>query len=282
MNLLLAVVGGVNSPPTFAAGRRELTCTDGTFVRSTLERLEAAVGGVLGLFNGELEPFLRLAGKLGTCGERDVRHALTLVRVFGAAAGGGGLDLAALTTLFDGGAAHGAESLAERAQSALLNVAAATPAELFNRFDRDGTGSIEFHEFRELCKHMNLFLSKTEALKIFTKFDNQGNGQIDYDEFEGCFKLLQLEIVLLVLEDMGITREALAFGFTYGVFTLLLLFGFILVGIAAFTEASSFSSVINSLLPVLSGTALGASSGEMKRGMSHLEDAVTRVLKQIG
>ena len=61
---------------------------------------------------------------------------------------------------------------------------------------------------------MNLFLSKTEALKIFTKFDNQGNGQIDYDEFEGCFKLLQLEIVLLVLEDMGITREALAFGFT--------------------------------------------------------------------
>ena len=49
-----------------------------------------------------------------------MRHALTLVRVFGAAAGGGGLDLAALTTLFDDGAAHGAESLAERAQSALL------------------------------------------------------------------------------------------------------------------------------------------------------------------
>ena len=128
---------------------------------------------------------------------------------------------------------------------------------------------------------MNVFLSHPEALKLFAKVDTDGDGEISVDEFEACFKQLQLHLVLVVLEDMGVTKETLAFGFLYGVVTLLLLFGFIFVGIAAFTQADGFSSVINSLMPVLSGAALGASGAEVQKSIAGLDTQVRSVIKRM-
>ena len=93
--------------------------------------------------------------------------------------------------------------------------------------------------------------------------------------------MLRMEVVYRVLEEWGVTRERLLFGLVYAVVTLLLLFGFIFVGIAAFTEASSFASVINALLPVLSGTALGAGGREVKRSAHALEAAAKDALRSM-
>ena len=34
-----------------------------------------------------------------------------------------------------------------------------TPETMFRRFDKDGSGALDFEEFQELCKYMGLFLN---------------------------------------------------------------------------------------------------------------------------
>ena len=48
-------------------------------------------------------------------------------------------------------------------------------------FDKDGSNSLDFNEFAELLKYLNMPLSKNKALRIFSECE-KGDGTIGPDE----------------------------------------------------------------------------------------------------
>ncbi len=58
----------------------------------------------------------------------------------------------------------------------------------FDRFDRDGSGSIDEAEFGELLTALGLGFSQEKAMVAFLAIDINGNGRIDFGEFETWWK----------------------------------------------------------------------------------------------
>lgn len=58
-----------------------------------------------------------------------------------------------------------------------------TPAEVFAEFDTDGSGSIDFDEFKAMLPALGFNISEAKALKYFRVCDEDNSGGIDIDEF---------------------------------------------------------------------------------------------------
>ena len=52
--------------------------------------------------------------------------------------------------------------------------------EVFNELDEDGSGSIEFHEFKRMLEAFHFFGSLATCRKLFNHFDCNGTGSISY------------------------------------------------------------------------------------------------------
>jgi calmodulin len=55
--------------------------------------------------------------------------------------------------------------------------------DLFKRFDRDGSGSIDRLEFRLVVKELDLSASEQVCDLVFSEFDADGSGKVDYREY---------------------------------------------------------------------------------------------------
>ena len=53
----------------------------------------------------------------------------------------------------------------------------------FESIDEDGSGLIEFSEFRRLCRRMNAKMSDEEIKMTFAIVDADGSGEVDFNEF---------------------------------------------------------------------------------------------------
>mmetsp|Transcript_10945 Transcript_10945/g.1701 ORF Transcript_10945/g.1701 Transcript_10945/m.1701 type:complete len:107 (-) Transcript_10945:51-371(-) len=79
---------------------------------------------------------------------------------------------------------------------------------------------------------------------------------MNLEEFESSLVFLEDKKIEMALKDMGIDMNN-SFGIIIGFgMMLIVFFVFILVGVSAFSIGGSFGSVVNSLLPVVSGSAL--------------------------
>ena len=96
-------------------------------------------------------------------------HALTLRESADAAVGKmGDIDEIALVTQW--------ETTRARLEKEKLRRA-------FESIDEDGSGLIDFGEFRRLCRRMNAKLSEEQIKMTFAIVDADGSGQADFDEF---------------------------------------------------------------------------------------------------
>ena len=59
-----------------------------------------------------------------------------------------------------------------------------SPEEVFEMFDLDGSGAIDFQEFKECLPKMGVVMSEAKALRFFRNCDIDGGGDIDFDEFK--------------------------------------------------------------------------------------------------
>lgn len=59
-----------------------------------------------------------------------------------------------------------------------------TPADAFDLFDVDKSGSIDEDEFAFVLEYMNVSMDEMEQENLFNKYDKDGSGHIDYDEFK--------------------------------------------------------------------------------------------------
>lgn len=84
-----------------------------------------------------------------------------------------------------------------------------TVNEMFQMFDKDKNGTLDFQEFCELCKYMGLFLNKEILLQLYAEADENDNNNIDKDEFKVAITVLKNKVGNDALEMMGLTRRQL-------------------------------------------------------------------------
>merc|ERR1712167_399351 len=114
--------------------------------------------------------------------------------------------------------------------------------ELFKMFDKDESGSINYDEFVEISRFMNLNLSRERAMKIFSEADADASGWISYDEFESALVLLRREVSQGGLAKLGYSTAVLVGTFVSLVGLMGGFFVFIFVGMSAFTTGTTFGS----------------------------------------
>lgn len=59
-----------------------------------------------------------------------------------------------------------------------------TPEDVFILFDTDGSGLINFDEFRYMLPYLEVYISDAKAYRYFKMCDTNGNDEIDIDEFK--------------------------------------------------------------------------------------------------
>jgi Ca2+-binding EF-hand superfamily protein len=66
----------------------------------------------------------------------------------------------------------------------------ASPEELFIKYDADGSGEIDFDEFKVMLPELGVTLSEAKAFKYFRQCDTDGQGGIDLAEFKVALFIL--------------------------------------------------------------------------------------------
>lgn len=107
---------------------------------------------------------------------------------------------------------------------------------LFDLFDQDKSGALNYYEFKDLCKYMKVNYSEDDSKKVFVLVDGGVDGTINRKEFTKCILILKTQTAKQTLNNMGFTDERIFDTIMYLALTLLLLFLFIFMGIASFAE----------------------------------------------
>jgi len=153
---------------------------------------------------------------------------------------------------------------------------------LFQMFDVQSVGKLDYPEFQDLLKYLNVDLSPSKSLELFTV--SATDSAMSQSEFETAMKSLESQVTARVMTYVGLSTAMLVKIFILGLVLLLGLFVFIFVGIAAFNTNSTFATVINSLLPILAALGVNTSSlssgtAEVKSLLPKAEDLVKQVTK---
>ena len=154
-------------------------------------------------------------------------------------------------------------------------------ADLFARFDENNNGFINYNEFCELCRYMGLHMDKEKTLRLFSAADRDHDNLLDLREFQLAMGLLKLEIAYETLKKLGMTTEDLIWFAILSIIFLLLMFTFIFLGIAAFSKAEGFNSVINSLMPMAAGLAAGARNLDLKAAIEQAKEYIEDIMNKI-
>jgi len=138
--------------------------------------------------------------------------------------------------------------------------------ELFELVDKNGdsSGGISTHEFSQLMLKLNMPMTEHRVNEIFarckSKHSTKPPDELDVTEFEAAVKYVQSKRIYEGLSLMGISSNQLIFLFVLLLIILILLFAFIFLGIAAFSTGGTFGSLVNSMIPLGAGFAVGQKS----------------------
>ena len=116
---------------------------------------------------------------------------------------------------------------------------------------------------------------------MFSAADWNHDNQLELHEFQFAMILLKLEVAYETLKKLGMTAEDLIWFAVLGIIFLLLMFVFIFLGIAAFSKAEGFNSVINSLMPMAAGVAAGARGLDLKGAIDKVKTYVEDIMNKI-
>ena len=138
------------------------------------------------------------------------------------------------------------------------------PQILFKHFSTNGK-AIAFEEFNNIFEQLNLKIPYVRRLKIFSEADKNKRGELKYQDFVRALTQIKDYFIFEVMNQMGISQQEMIISLVWSVILLLLMFAFIFVGIAAFSPASSFSSVTNTIMPLVAGFAVNKRKKEEEK-----------------
>lgn len=233
----------------------------------------AVADGMMALARNDLAGLQALASRFGSFKPEQLESVVTLVRRLssnapGALAGakGGG-----------GGAAEDGADGGSKGISALDNV-----EELFDKFDADGSGTIDFGEFQELLKASGITLSGQRTKTLFAEADVSATQVLSQAEFYSAVQLLKEELSKDAIHALGFSRRVIIVSLATTCLILALTFTFLFLGIQALSAGSSFGAVVNSILPMAAGGGVlggGAASGE-EEPTKRIKHAVERAVEK--
>ncbi|CAM9176283.1 unnamed protein product [Pylaiella littoralis] len=97
-------------------------------------------------------------------------------------------DMASLDGAVDhgngGGGSDSGGDESDEVKNIMEDLAKRAPEEVFQQFDTDGSGLIDFDEFRAMLPQLGINITMPKALKYFRMSDPDGSGEIDFEEFK--------------------------------------------------------------------------------------------------
>jgi len=159
-------------------------------------------------------------------------------------------------------------------------------AKIFAQFDADKSSTIDFDEFTEMLRYVNVNISQEKAVQIFSMVDIDGSKELSFDEFERGFELLAKEVVHTTLKNLGISDIQIYATVGSGMVSLMGVFTFLFLGMAAFTENSTFGSVVNSSFALTAGLVQGVQDNvhidaDDPKIQDHLAEKVEEALEEL-
>jgi hypothetical protein len=138
-----------------------------------------------------------------------------------------------------------------------------------------GKTGLDFDDFVEATKYLNLEVSTEKRLQIFVKCDLDASGSLEKEEFLQAVSQIEEDLASDVMGIMGLADSALWWGLIQLCLLLIFFLVFILCAIAAFSQGTSFEAVINSAFVGLSGlTSKSEEGNEMLSDEGALEESV--------
>ena len=92
-------------------------------------------------------------------------------------------------------------------------------------------------------------------MKLLSAADIEKKGELCYNDIVRSLNHLKTILVKNLMTHLGVSIQDMAISCTLSIAMLSLTLGLIFVGIEAFSPASSFSSVTNTMLPLGAGVA---------------------------
>jgi len=233
----------------------------------------SVVDGIVAIAQKNFKGISLLAERFGDCETKKVEILVTLVENLRMLAPGAA-DKYHASQVLNSAVAEGPEN-EPNIEKALAGL---SYKELFVMFDQDHSGTMDFEEFLDLIKYLHLNLTESQAMKIFSQ-TSQADGFVDKDNFEKAMDLLKKIISDRGLSEMGLSTFDLVSKLAVRVGLLFCMFGFIFLGIAAFTAGSTLNTVVNSGLTVLSALGLNFDTllPEAEEQKQKIKDTVTEV-----
>jgi len=244
---------------------------------------DTVLDGLIGIATRDFGPVTRLLPRFGRrIDESKIQKFVSLLENLRTLdpSGGEGFHPVLAGKMQSTDASGAAQSPDQQVQQAMGQL---SYGDLFDIFDQDQSGQLDYSEFTSLLKFLNLNLPRQRAMRLFNSCAG-ADGTIDKYEFESCMRVLEELVTERVLSEYGYAAPALIKKFLVAFLILALLFIFIFLGINAFSTNSSFQSVVNSSFPALAagGVGGGAAGGSDTSGASSDQEAtVKQVMQQL-
>ncbi len=134
---------------------------------------------------------------------------------------------------------------------------AVSPDVVFARVDKHGTGYITLDEFGEAMKMYQINLNKIGLMKLFLSGDEEAEGLLTPEKFGEIISSFEENMVLSVMDSLGKGMSTLFNAVLVAIAFILLLFGFLFVGLSTFSKPGAFGAATSSSLFLGIGNSMG-------------------------
>ena len=146
---------------------------------------------------------------------------------------------------------------------------------VFHEFDTEGVGRISYGSFVVVLRRLRLTLPDADMKVLFQTADADKSGYVDKREFRAVLEDIMSRFVHQTLAVLHLDKENINKALVALFAFLLVLLGFLLVGVIAFADATEFTALITGALPAMSrGIQSVFSPANMNRLLTTADDAL--------
>ena len=112
--------------------------------------------------------------------------------------------------------------------------------------DKNGSGTIDFSEFKELCKYFGINLNDQALMELFAESDDDASGELAFPEFDRALTTLESKVGAGALQQMGLSTANIIMAVLVLAASLGSMLAFVFLGVQAFATGGAFNAIVNS------------------------------------
>lgn len=226
------------------------------------KKLSLVLGAMVSLLNGDIQGVNELASQIGNFDQEKMDKLIKTVSKF--------------SSQLNQPSANKNESIENNKSQNSVD-----EEKVFDMFDKDKSNNIDYYEFKEVCKYMNLILPEEEYRRVFLEVDVSGEGTLDRVEFSKCLKIIKRRSGDNTLANMGLSTGKIVAFVAMMTIQLVLIFFFIFMGIQSFSTPGGFEAVINAIMPMAGGGGAGSSGPSLDNLQTECDKFITKFFNEM-